>query len=164
MSSTPTTLPKSSRFSRHESSPVEASIPICPDCRITDAVKHGIYTRNLCGRAPVRVQRYQCSICGRTFSPSLSYVEDCHQYPAEVKRLGRVVNAFTGASLEALQDICTVHFVLRPSDKQLYNWTTEDTREIIFDDLPQYWASTLTTSSISASMVSPPTGSCSTMT
>jgi transposase len=56
----------------------------------------------------VRVQRYLCSICGGMFSPSLSYVEDGHQYPSEVKRLGRVVNTFTDASLENLQDICTI--------------------------------------------------------
>lgn len=86
----------------------------------------------------MRVQRYRCSICGSTFSPSLSSVEDNHQYPSEVKRLGRVVNAFTDASLENLQDICTVHFGVRPSDQQLSNWITEDTREIVENDLPQY--------------------------
>ena len=86
----------------------------------------------------MRVQRYRCSICGQTFSPSLSYVEDGHRYPSEVKRLGRVVNTFTDASLENLQDICTVHFGLRPSDQQLYNWITEDTRGIVENNLPQY--------------------------
>ena len=63
------------------------------------------------------MQHAQCSICGRTFSLSLSYVEDGHQYPTEVKRLGRVVNSFTDASLEDLQDICTVHFGVHPSDQ-----------------------------------------------
>jgi len=60
-----------------------------------------------------------------------------HQYLSEVKRLRRVVNTFTDASLENLQDICTVHFGLRPSDQQLCNWRTEDTREIIENNLPQ---------------------------
>ena len=135
---TPTTPTESSGLSPHEASPVEASGPICPNCGSIDAVKHGTYTRNPHGHAPVRTQRYLCSICGGTFSPSLSSVEDGHRYPSEVKRLGRVVNAFTDASLEALQDICTVHFGLRPSDQQLSNWTTEDTREIVENDLPQY--------------------------
>ena len=135
---TPTTPTESSGLSPHEASPVEASGPICPNCGSIDAVKHGTYTRNPHGHAPVRMQRYLCSICGGTFSPSLSSVEDGHRYPSEVKRLGRVVNAFTDASLEALQDICTVHFGLRPSDQQLSNWTTEDTREIVENDLPQY--------------------------
>ena len=138
MLSTPTTPTESSGLSPHEASPVEASGPICPNCGSIDAVKHGTYTRNPHGHAPVRMQRYLCSICGGTFSPSLSSVEDGHRYPSEVKRLGRVVNAFTDASLEALQDICTVHFGLRPSDQQLSNWTTEDTREIVENDLPQY--------------------------
>jgi IS1 family transposase len=138
MLSTHTTPPESSVLSPHEASLVEASVPICPSCGLINATKHGTYTRNPNGRAPVRVQRYRCSICGRTFSPSLSYVEDRHQYPAEVKRLGRVVNAFTDASLENLQDICIVHFGLRPSDQQLCNWITEDTREIVESDLPQY--------------------------
>ena len=138
MLSTPTTPTESSGLSPHEASPVEASGPICPNCGSIDAVKHGTYTRNPHGRASVQMQRYLCSICGGTFSPSLSSVEDGHRYPSEVKRLGRVVNAFTDASLEALQDICTVHFGLRPSDQQLSNWTTEDTREIVENDLPQY--------------------------
>ena len=48
------------------------------------------------------------------------------------------MNAFTDASLENLQDICTVHFSVRPSDQQLSNWIIEDTREIVENDLPQY--------------------------
>ena len=138
MSSIPTTPPESSGLAPHEASLVEASVPICPSCGSIDATKHGTYTRYPHGRAPVRMQRYLCSICGGTFSPSLSYIEDGHRYPTEVKRLGRVVNAFTDASLENLQDICTVHFGLRPSDQQFCNWITEDTREIVENDLPQY--------------------------
>ena len=138
MTSTSITPPESGGLSPHEVSAVEASVAICPKCGSTDTVKHGSYTRNPHGSAPVRVQRSQCSICGRTFSPSLSYVEDGHQYPTELKRLGRVVNVFTDASLENIQDICTVHFGVRPSDQQLHNWMTEDTREIVENDLPQY--------------------------
>ena len=117
MSSTLTTPPELSGLSPHEASPVEASGPICPNCGSINTTKHGTYTRYPHGRSPVRVQRYLYSICQETYSPSLSYVEDGHQYPSEVKRLGRVVNAFTDASLENLQDICTVHFGLRPSDQ-----------------------------------------------
>ena len=138
MSSTLTTPPESSGLSQHEASPVEASGPICPNCGSIDTTKHGTYTRYPHGRSPVRVQRYLCSVCEGTYSPSLSYVEDGHRYPSDVKRLGRVVNAFTDASLENLQDICTVHFGLRPSDQQFCNWITEDTREIVENDLPQY--------------------------
>ena len=138
MSLTFTTPPESSGLSPHEASPVEASGPICPNCGSIDTTKHGTYTRYPHGRSPVRVQRYLCSVCEGTYSPSLFYVEDGHRYPFEVKRLGRVVNAFTDASIENLQDIYTVHFGLRPSDQQLCNWITEDMREIVLDDLPQY--------------------------
>jgi hypothetical protein len=128
MPSTPTAPPEPSRLSHHETPPLEAPVSICPTCEITDAVKHGSYTRNSHRRAPVRVQRYRCSICGRPFSPSLSSVEDGHQYPSEVNRLERVMYTFTDASLEVLQDICTVHFGLRPSDHQLSNWTPREER------------------------------------
>jgi len=107
MLSTPTTPTESSRHSPHEASPVVASGPICPNSGSIDTVKHGPYTRSPHGHGLVRVQLYLCSICVGTFSPSLSYVEDGPQYPSEVKRLGRVVNAFTDASLENLQYICT---------------------------------------------------------
>ena len=138
MSTTTTTPSHPSDFSPHEASPVEASAPICPTCGSADVVKHGSYTRNPHGRAPVRVQRYRCPVCDGTFSPSLSFIEDGHRYPADVKRLGRVVNAFIDASLENPRDICIIHFGVRPSDQQLHNWTTVDTREIVENDLPQY--------------------------
>ena len=135
---TPTTPTESSGLSPHEASPVEASGADLSELWLNRCRQ----ARNLHSQSarapPVRMQRYLCSICGGTFSPSLSSVEDGHRYPSEVKRLGRVVNAFTDASLEALQDICTVHFGLRPSDQQLSNWTTEDMREIVENDLSQY--------------------------
>jgi hypothetical protein len=121
----------------HESSLVEDPTLVC-ECGSERANKHGTYDRHPHGHAPVRVQRYRCRICGGTFSPSLSYIEDEHQYPDEVRRLVRVVNAFTNASLERLQDICTIHFGVRPSDEQIRNWITEDTGEIVRNDLPTY--------------------------
>ena len=48
------------------------------------------------------------------------------------------MNTFTNASLENLQDICTVHFGFRPFDQQFCNWITEDMGEIVENDLPQY--------------------------
>ncbi|MFC4990607.1 hypothetical protein ACFPFO_23245, partial [Saliphagus infecundisoli] len=106
------------------------------ECGSERANKHGTYDRNPHGREPVRVQRYRCLTCGGTFSPSLSYIKDDYWYPDEIRRLVRVVNAFTDASLERLQDICTVHFAVRPSDQQIRNWITEDTGEIVENDLP----------------------------
>lgn len=121
----------------HEPSLVEDSTLVC-ECGSERANKHGTYGRHPRGHSPVRVQRYRCRICGGTFSPSLSYIKDDYQYPDEVRRLVRVVNAFTDASLERLQDICTVHFGVRPSDEQIRNWITEDTGEIVANDLPTY--------------------------
>lgn len=125
-------------FSTHEASVVEMSGPVCPECGSTHLVKHGTYTRTPHGRAPVRVQRYRCPACPKSFSASLPYIDDGHRYPSVVERLGRVVNSFTDASLENLQDICSVQFGVRPSDQQIHNWTTVDTREIVENDLPQY--------------------------
>jgi len=50
------------------------------------------------------------------------------------------VNAFTDASLEAIQDICTIHYGTRPSDQQIHDWITHDTAEgeIVANDLPVY--------------------------
>lgn len=121
----------------HEPSLVEDSTLVC-ECGSERANKHGTYDRHPRGREPVRVQRYRCRICGGTFSPSLSDIEDDCQYPNEVRRLVRVVNAFTDASLERLQDICTVHFSVRPSDEQIRHWITEDTGEIVANDLPMH--------------------------
>lgn len=137
MSLSPTAPIESFETTPHEPSLVEDPTLVC-ECGSERANKHGTYDRHPHGRAPVRVQRYRCRICGGTFSPSLSYIKDDHQYPDEVRRLVRVVKAFTGASLERLQDICTVHFAVRPSDEQIRNWITEDTGEIVANDLPTY--------------------------
>lgn len=69
----------------------------------------------------MRVQRYHCQDCLESFSPGLSFIDDGHRYPREISRLVRVVNAFTDASLEQLQDVCTVHAGVRPSDQQIHN-------------------------------------------
>ena len=137
MSTTHTAPSESFETTPHEPSLVEDPTLVC-ECGSECANKHGTYGRHPRGRSPVRVQRYRCRICGGTFSPSLSYIEDEHQYPDEVRRLVRVVNAFTNASLERLQDICTIHFGVRPSDEQIRNWITEDTGEIVRNDLPTY--------------------------
>jgi hypothetical protein len=121
----------------HEPSLVGDPTPVC-ECGSERVKKHGTYGRHPHGRASVRVQRYRCRICGGTFSPSLSYIEDDYQYPDEIRQLVRVVNAFTDASLERLQDICTVHFAVRPSDQQIRNWITEETGEIVENDLPLF--------------------------
>ena len=115
MSLSPTAAIESFETTPHEPSLVEDPTLVC-ECGSERAKKHGTCDRSPHGRATVQVQRYRCRICGGTFSPSLSYIEDDHQYPDEVRRLGHVVKAFTDASLERLQDICTVHFGVRPSD------------------------------------------------
>lgn len=120
----------------HESPVVELSPPVCPECGSREIVKNGTYRRNPHGPAPVRVQRYQCQDCPGSFSPSLSFIDDGHRYPREISRLVRVVNAFTDASLEALQEICTVQHGVYPSDQQIHDWITERTGEIVANDLP----------------------------
>jgi hypothetical protein len=137
MTSIPTAPSESFETTPHEPSLVEDPEPVC-ECGSEHVNKHGTYGRHPRGRAPVRVQRYWCLICGGTFSPSLSFIEDDYWYPDEVRRLVRVVNAFTDASLERLQDICTGHFSVRPSDQQVHNWIAEDTGEIVENDLPLY--------------------------
>ena len=86
----------------------------------------------------MRVQRYQCPNCPGSFSPSLPNVDDRCRYPRSISRLGRVVNAFTDASLEAIQDICTIQYGTRPSDQRIHDWITHDTGEIVENDLPVY--------------------------
>lgn len=139
--STTTTAPSK----RIEPSPNEAPVgefsqPRCPECDRTDLWKNGKYTRHPHGAPPVRVQRYQCPDCPGSFSPSLSGIDVGHRYPQAVSQLGRVVNAFTDASLEAIQDICTVHYGTRPSDQRIHDWITHDTGEgeIVTNDLPVY--------------------------
>ena len=125
----------------HESPVVELSSPICPDCGSTEIVKNGTYQRNPHGPdAPVRVQRYLCRECPGSFSASLSWINDGDRYPCAVRKLVRVVNAFTDTSLERLQDTTTVYYGVRPSDQQIHSWITEtaQTGEIVANDLPVY--------------------------
>jgi hypothetical protein len=83
MSLSPTGPIESFETTLHEPSLVEDPTLVC-ECGSERANKHGTYDRSPHGRATVRVQRYRCRICGGTFSPSLSYIEDDHQYPDEV--------------------------------------------------------------------------------
>ena len=138
MTSIPTAPTEPFETTPHEPSLVEDPEPVC-ECGSARVNKHGTYDRHPRGRSPVWVQRYQCLICGGTFSPSVTFIADDHWYPDEVRQLVRVVNAFTDASLERLQNICIVHFGVRPSDQQIHNWITEDTEdtgEIVENDLP----------------------------
>jgi hypothetical protein len=137
MTTIPTAPSEPFETTAHEHSLVEDPEPVC-ECGSARVNKHGTYDRHPHGRAPVWVQRYRCLICGGTFSPSLTFIEDDYWYPDEVRQLVRVVNAFTDASLERLQDICTGHFAVRPSDQQIHNWIAEDTGEIVANDLPMY--------------------------
>ncbi|MCH7661178.1 MAG: hypothetical protein IH933_11575, partial [Euryarchaeota archaeon] len=109
--------------------------PECPDCATEDVSKNGTYTRHPHGCEAVRVQRYLCAPCG-SFSPSHPSVEDNHRHPRAVIQLSQAIDAFADASLEAIQDISTVHYGVRPSDQQIHNWQTEQTAEIVENDLP----------------------------
>jgi len=42
----------------------------------------------------------------------------------------------TDSSLENRQDTLTIHYNVRPSDQQIHNWCTEQTAEIVANDLP----------------------------
>jgi hypothetical protein len=111
--------------------------PECPDCGTGEVSQDGTYQRHPHGRQPVRVQRYQCELCG-SFSPSHPAVEDDHRYPQAVTQLADAVDAFADSSLEAIQDILTVHYGVRPADQHIHNWVTEPTAEIVENDLPVY--------------------------
>jgi hypothetical protein len=111
--------------------------PECPACGTTDVNKNGTYERHPHGRRSVRVQRYCCEICG-SFSPSHPSIEDNHRYPRAVTQLSDAVDAFADASLEAIQDILTVHYGIRPADQQIHDWLTEPTGEIVENNLPVY--------------------------
>jgi len=69
-------------------------------------------------------------------SPSHPSSEDDHRYPRAVTQLSDAVNVFAEASLEAIQDILTVHYGVRPPDQQIHNWLTEPTAEVVENDLP----------------------------
>ena len=122
---------------KHESPVLHLPQPECPECALEDVTKNGSYMRHPHGCDAVRVQRYVCSTCG-SFSPSHPAVADNHRYPRAVTQLSHAVEIFTDASLEAIQDILTVHYSVRPSDQQILNWVTEQTAEIVNNDLPVY--------------------------
>jgi IS1 family transposase len=120
-----------------ELSVLELSQPTCPKCSSSDVSQNGTYTRHPHGCDAVRVQRYLCSLCG-SFSPSHPSVEDNHRHPRAVTHLCKTIDVFADASLEAIQDISTVHYGVCPSDQQIHNWQTEETAEIVENDLPVY--------------------------
>lgn len=112
------------------------SDPVCPDCG-GPVSKNGGYERHPHGLAAVRVQRYICANCC-SFSPTHPSVEDDHHYPRAVTQLATTVNVLTDSSLENRQDVLTVHYTVRPSDQQIHNWCTEQTAEIVANDLPVF--------------------------
>lgn len=140
MTSTPTTPTESFGFDPDETTYVELVEPSCPNCGSTAVTKDGTYTRNPHGRAPVRVQRYDCSRCPKTFSASLPSVEDGHRYADAVPELVRTVDAFASVTLYRLQDICIVQFGVCPSVQRIHDWIVDqtDSAEIVENDLPQY--------------------------
>ena len=111
------------------------SDPVCPDCA-GPVSKNGGYERHPHGCQSVRVQRYSCANCS-SFSPSHPAVEDDHHYPRAVTQLATAVDVLTDSSLENRQDLLTVHYDVRPSDQQIHNWCTEQTAEIVENDLPE---------------------------
>ena len=110
------------------------SNPECPDCG-GPVSKNGRYERHPQGCQPVRVQRYICANC-RSFSPTHPAVADDHHYPRAVIQLATTVDVLTDSSLENRQDALTIHYNVRPSDQQIHNWCTEQTAEIVTNDLP----------------------------
>jgi IS1 family transposase len=132
-----TTAPTGTIVPRNEELPVlRLSNPVCPDCG-GPVSRNGGYERHPHGCQPVRVQRYICANC-RSFSPTHPSVEDDHRYPRAVTQLATAVDAFTDSSLENRQDLLTIHYDVRPSDQQIHNWCTEQTAEIVANDLPVY--------------------------
>ena len=130
-----TTAPTGTIVPTNEELPVlRLSQPECPDCG-GPVSKNGGYERHPHGCQPVRVQRYVCPNC-RSFSPSHPAVEDDHRYPRAVRQLAADVNVLTDSSLENRQDLLTVYYYVRPSDQQIHNWCTEQTGEIVANDLP----------------------------
>jgi len=131
-----TTAPIGSIVPTDEELPVlRLSQPECPNCG-GPVCKNGGYERHPHGCQSVRVQRYVCANCS-SFSPTHPSVEDDHHYPRAVTQLATAVNVFTDSSLENRQDILTVHYNARPSDQQIHNWCTEQTAEIVENDLPE---------------------------
>ena len=112
------------------------SDPVCPDCG-GPVSKNGGYERHPHGCQSVRVQRYLCANCS-SFSPTHPAVEDDHHYPRAVTQLATAVDVLTDSSLENRQDLLTVHYDVRPSDQQIHNWCSEQTAEIVENDLPVF--------------------------
>jgi len=110
------------------------SQPECPDCG-GPVSKNGRYKRHPQGYQPLRVQRYICANC-RSFSPTHPAVADDHHYPRAVTQLATTIDVLTDSSLENRQDALTIHYNVRPSDQQIHNWCTEQTAEIVANDLP----------------------------
>jgi hypothetical protein len=111
------------------------SDPVCPDCG-GPVSRNGRYKRHPHGCQPVRVQRYICANCP-SFSPSHPSVEDDHHYPRAVTQLATTIDVLTDSSLENRQDALTIHYDVRPSDQQIHNWCTEQTAEIVENNLPE---------------------------
>jgi hypothetical protein len=118
-----------------ELSVLRLSDPVCPGCG-GPVSRNGRYKRHPHGCQPVRVQRYICANCS-SFSPSHPSVEDDHHYPRAVTQLATTIDVLTDSSLENRQDVLTIHYTVRPSDQQIHNWCTEQTAEIVENDLPE---------------------------
>src|SRR5215216_2397124 len=61
----------------------------CPFCRGHDTWKHGSYRRRpwtLDGRHALRMQRYRCRVCRRTFTPEVAVVAPRQRYGRDVRR------------------------------------------------------------------------------
>lgn len=132
---TTTSAPVGTIVPTNEELPVlHLSNPECPDCG-GPVSKNGGYERHPHGCQPVRVQRYVCANCC-SFSPTHPSVADDHHYPRAITQLATAVDVLTDSSLENRQDLLTIHYDVRPSDQQIHNWCTEQTAEIVENDLP----------------------------
>ena len=130
------TAPTGTIVSTNEELPVlRLSQPECPDCG-GPVSKNGGYERHPQGCQRLRVQRYICANCC-SFSPTHpSVADECH-YPRAVTQLATTIDVLTDSSLENRQDVLTIHYDVRPSDQQIHNWCTEQTAEIVANDLPE---------------------------
>ncbi len=98
----------------NETPVVEEPEPTCPDCGSTDQVNHwDTYQRNPYGWSAVRIQRYMCAHCDRTFTANLSGVKDGYRNPDAVCQLVVVLYAVIGVSCRSVQIICTVYHRIR---------------------------------------------------
>jgi IS1 family transposase len=130
-----TSAPTGTIVPTNEELPVlRLSQPECPDCG-GPVSRNGGYERHPQGCQPLRVQRYICANC-RSFSPTHPAVADDHHYPHAVTQLATTIDVLTDSSLENRQDALTIHYNVRPSDQQIHNWCTEQTAEIVTNDLP----------------------------